>query len=67
MYKSTKPLVHVAMTDITYSCREVIEKKPEEFKISCMKDIKSLFSHDASLYAGFGNKINVCTLLICAF
>jgi len=39
----------------------VIEKKPEEFKIRCMKDIQSLFSDPNSLYAGFGNKINVST------
>jgi len=38
--------------------KEVIEKKPETFKISCMSDIKSLFSHEYSLYAGFGNRIN---------
>ncbi|KAH9419199.1 Lipin-3 [Dermatophagoides pteronyssinus] len=37
--------------------REVIEKKPEEFKISCLKDIQSLFPMNP-FFAGFGNKIN---------
>lgn len=36
----------------------MIEKKPEEFKISCLKDIKALFPTNP-FYAGFGNKINV--------
>lgn len=40
--------------------REVIEKKPEEFKISCLKDIQALFPTDEKpFYAGYGNKINV--------
>ncbi|XP_050540573.1 phosphatidate phosphatase LPIN3 isoform X2 [Daktulosphaira vitifoliae] len=39
--------------------REVIEKKPEEFKISCLKDIQALFPSDNKpFYAGYGNKIN---------
>lgn len=37
--------------------REVIEKKPEIFKISCLDDIKRLFPTNP-FYAGFGNKIN---------
>ena len=50
--------------------REVIEKKPEEFKIACLRDIQSLFPTSKNpFYAGFGNKVNVsslqytCTLL----
>jgi phosphatidate phosphatase PAH1 len=40
--------------------REVIEKKPEEFKISCLRDIQALFPYDCKpFYAGYGNKINV--------
>lgn len=40
--------------------REVIEKKPEEFKISCLKDIQALFpANSKPFYAGYGNKINV--------
>jgi phosphatidate phosphatase LPIN len=38
--------------------KEVFEKKPEEFKISCLKDILALFPENP-FYAGFGNKINV--------
>ncbi|XP_025833353.1 phosphatidate phosphatase LPIN3 isoform X2 [Agrilus planipennis] len=39
--------------------REVIEKKPEQFKIACMSDIRQLFPSDADpFYAGYGNKIN---------
>ncbi|XP_065325380.1 phosphatidate phosphatase LPIN1-like isoform X3 [Gordionus sp. m RMFG-2023] len=38
--------------------KEVIEKKPEEFKISCLKDIRALFPTQFSpFYAGFGNRI----------
>ncbi|XP_033220740.1 phosphatidate phosphatase LPIN3 isoform X2 [Belonocnema kinseyi] len=39
--------------------REVIEKKPEEFKISCLSDINALFPEDTKpFYAGYGNRIN---------
>lgn len=39
--------------------REVIEKKPEEFKISCLKDIQALFPEGSNpFYAGYGNRIN---------
>lgn len=45
---------------ITAFQREVIEKKPEQFKISCMSDIKALFPVDSNpFYAGYGNRINV--------
>jgi phosphatidate phosphatase LPIN len=37
--------------------REVIEKKPEEFKIACLKDVSLLFNENP-FYAGYGNKIN---------
>lgn len=37
--------------------REVIVKNPEEFKISCLRDIAALFPA-CPFYAGFGNKIN---------
>jgi len=41
----------------------VIEKKPEEFKISCLKDIQALFpANSKPFYAGYGNKINVSRL-----
>ncbi|KDR23839.1 phosphatidate phosphatase LPIN2 isoform X2 [Zootermopsis nevadensis] len=39
--------------------REVIEKKPEEFKISCLRDIQALFPVNSKpFYAGYGNKVN---------
>jgi len=40
--------------------REVWTKNPEEFKISCLNGIKSLFPDDyqTPFYAGFGNKSN---------
>nr|XP_054761156.1 phosphatidate phosphatase LPIN2-like [Lytechinus pictus] len=38
---------------------EVIIRKPEEFKIKCLKDIESLFpSGGKPFYAGYGNRIN---------
>nr|XP_023012845.1 phosphatidate phosphatase LPIN3 [Leptinotarsa decemlineata] len=44
---------------ITAFHREVIERKPEQFKISCMSDIKALFPSDSNpFYAGYGNRIN---------
>jgi phosphatidate phosphatase LPIN len=37
--------------------REVIQRKPQEFKISCLKDVKKLFGDKSPFYAGFGNRI----------
>ncbi|KAF2349469.1 Lipin middle domain, partial [Trinorchestia longiramus] len=40
--------------------REVIERKPEEFKISCLRDIQALFPKTGNpFYAGYGNRVNV--------
>jgi phosphatidate phosphatase LPIN len=39
--------------------REVIAKKPEDFKIECLKNIASLYPGKNPFYAGFGNRINV--------
>ena len=37
----------------------MIEKKPQEFKIGCLKDIRALFPLTVNPFiAGFGNKIN---------
>jgi len=36
--------------------REVILKKPEVFKIACLRDIKNLFPIYNPFYAGFGNR-----------
>lgn len=38
--------------------REVIEKKPEQFKIACLSDIRDLFPDKNPFYAGYGNRIN---------
>ncbi|MED6281873.1 Nuclear elongation and deformation protein 1 [Characodon lateralis] len=39
--------------------REVIEKKPEVFKIACLGDIRDLFRpHRQPFYAAFGNRTN---------
>ncbi|ETE65384.1 Phosphatidate phosphatase LPIN2, partial [Ophiophagus hannah] len=39
--------------------REVIEKKPEKFKIECLNDIKNLFGPcEQPFYAAFGNRSN---------
>ncbi|XP_041419485.1 phosphatidate phosphatase LPIN1 isoform X2 [Xenopus laevis] len=38
--------------------REVIEKKPEKFKIECLTDIKTLFQpNEEPFYAAFGNRV----------
>lgn len=37
--------------------REVIYRRPEEFKIAVLKDIKSLFINRNPFYAGFGNRV----------
>ncbi|NXJ91484.1 LPIN3 phosphatase, partial [Corythaixoides concolor] len=39
--------------------REVIEKKPEVFKIACLTDIQNLFATKLPFYAAFGNRANV--------
>ncbi|KAM3860339.1 phosphatidate phosphatase LPIN2-like [Diretmus argenteus] len=39
--------------------REIIEKKPEKFKIECLTDIRNLFSPNTHpFYAAFGNREN---------
>ncbi|NXE06780.1 LPIN3 phosphatase, partial [Lophotis ruficrista] len=38
--------------------REVIEKKPEVFKIACLTDIRNLFATKMPFYAAFGNRAN---------
>jgi len=41
-------------------CREVIERRPEDHKIECLKQIRALFPADYHpLHAGFGNKSSV--------
>ncbi|NWU16186.1 LPIN3 phosphatase, partial [Cephalopterus ornatus] len=38
--------------------REVIEKKPEVFKIACLRDIQNLFATKCPFHAAFGNRHN---------
>ncbi|XP_013802519.2 phosphatidate phosphatase LPIN3 [Apteryx mantelli] len=38
--------------------REVIEKKPEVFKIACLMDIRNLFATKQPFFAAFGNRVN---------
>ncbi|CAI2354951.1 unnamed protein product [Caenorhabditis sp. 36 PRJEB53466] len=42
---------------ITAFRREVIERRPEEFKIAALTDLKKLFPSGNPFYAGFGNRI----------
>jgi len=42
---------------LLYHFREVIEKKPEKFKVQCLTDIKNLFYPNTEpFYAAFGNR-----------
>ncbi|XP_055977654.1 phosphatidate phosphatase LPIN3 [Sorex fumeus] len=41
--------------------REVIEKKPEVFKIACLSDIRQLFGGRQPFHAAFGNRPNDVT------
>jgi len=50
------PLLLSPSSLLTAFKREVIEKKPEVFKIACLNDIKNLFPVGEPFYAGFGNK-----------
>ncbi|KAJ1915943.1 lipin Ned1 [Mycoemilia scoparia] len=37
--------------------REVILKRPQEFKMTCLRQIRNLFENQSPFYAGFGNRI----------
>ncbi|KAJ2685751.1 lipin Ned1, partial [Coemansia spiralis] len=37
--------------------REVIMRRPQEFKMACLRDIRKLFADRSPFYAGFGNRI----------
>jgi len=47
------------MLNCNDSLREVIMRKPEVFKMACLRDIQRLFGESARnpFYAGFGNRI----------
>jgi len=46
--------------------REVILRKPQEFKIAVLSDVRSLFPENP-FYAGFGNRISVALSLFFYF
>ncbi|XP_078590100.1 phosphatidate phosphatase LPIN1-like isoform X2 [Branchiostoma floridae x Branchiostoma japonicum] len=53
------PLLLAPSSLIVAFQKELIERKPEEFKISCLKDIQALFPPACNpFFAGFGNKVN---------
>lgn len=39
--------------------REVIDRTPELFKITALKEIRNLFIGESPFYCGFGNRITV--------
>uniref|UniRef100_A0A915DRG5 LNS2/PITP domain-containing protein n=1 Tax=Ditylenchus dipsaci TaxID=166011 RepID=A0A915DRG5_9BILA len=44
--------------------KEVIERRPDEFKIACLSDLKALFPAKQPFFAGFGNRPTVrCQIL----
>lgn len=48
--------------------RELIEKKPEKFKIECLTDIRNLFPLETQpFYAAFGNRSNVSLNAVLVF
>lgn len=53
----------VSILEFVYSINktffQVIERKPEQFKIECLSDVKRLFGEKNPFYAGYGNRINV--------
>lgn len=42
--------------------REVIQRRPQDFKMSVLKDLKRLFKAEHPFYAGFGNRETVQNL-----
>ncbi|ELA42325.1 uncharacterized protein VICG_00725 [Vittaforma corneae ATCC 50505] len=51
------PVIHNPEGVLEAIYKEVILKRPEEFKIACLKQIKSLFNGRNPFIAGFGNRI----------
>lgn len=42
---------------LTLSCREIVVRRPHEFKIACLQDIRALFPAEWNpFYAAFGNR-----------
>jgi len=42
----------------------VIERRPDEFKIACLSDLKALFPSKQPFFAGFGNRPTVGTFIM---
>lgn len=60
MYAGDITKVYPFDIELSNLCREVIEKKPEVFKIACLGDIRELFNPlRQPFYAAFGNRTNV--------
>lgn len=58
MFLSTKTHAHTHSFSLLF--REVIEKRPEKFKVACLTDIKNLFLPNTEpFYAAFGNRDTV--------
>jgi len=51
------PVIHNPDGVLEAIYREIVLKKPEEFKIACLRHIKSLFCGREPYIAGFGNRI----------
>ena len=51
--------------NVNFTHREVIDRRPEEFKIAALRDIKRLFGDRNPFYAGFGNRFTVFYCSVC--
>ena len=56
----------ISRNEVMHFYREVIERRPEEFKIAALNDLKQLFPHNP-FYAGFGNRETVGCLFFWFF
>nr|XP_055042928.1 phosphatidate phosphatase LPIN1-like [Misgurnus anguillicaudatus] len=56
-YKCTNAQCLLCLFCLNVCFREVIEKRPEKFKVACLTDIKNLFYPNTEpFYAAFGNR-----------
>lgn len=56
------PVVMSPMRLLTALDKEVVQRRPQEFKIACLTDIYGLFPVGKKpFYAGFGNRDSVCS------
>lgn len=62
LFENKELLKYVLSKQVHLFFREIIEKKPEKFKVECLADIKNLFPPTTSpFYAAFGNRDSVNT------